>query len=119
MAVTIIIRISHDKCEVRIPGWPLQLLHAFAADKRELPHLIGADLRDVHCRTVGADCDAVRVAEPLKQNKRFSLQYSGTPYFPSRSCRYYRRVTTEVLRTRMKTRQLTECIIGINKQDML
>jgi hypothetical protein len=55
--------------EVRILRWPSHLLHAFAAGKRELPHIVGADLRDVHCRTIGAYCNAVRVVEPLKQKE--------------------------------------------------
>lgn len=60
-----------SECEVRIQGWPSLCLDVVIADKRELPHLVGTDFRDVYCRTVRADRDAVRIAESLKQEWYF------------------------------------------------
>jgi hypothetical protein len=58
---------SASEYEVRMQEWPSLSLDVIIPDERELPHLIGTDFRDVHCRTVRADSNAMRIAESLKQ----------------------------------------------------
>jgi hypothetical protein len=53
--------------EVRIPRWPSLFLKDATADKRELPHFIRADFRDVQCCTIGADRDSMWVSESLEE----------------------------------------------------